>query len=272
METGMRPAREPKWMAVITLVMTAACSHEHHKHAPADAIPERISIGAGTVTEGTVRSTLRRSRTLGAYSITKTPVTVSQFRQCVSDGACRTPSLKAGTCATLSGIDGATYNAGVATAPITCVTVSEARAYCEWVGGRLPRPSEWLMAARGPEVHPFAWGENPPTNDRIARASFFASPASDCGDACVDRVGSRPRGESPSGLADVLVTRTELTDAEEESLIGACRPPATGCAILALSPGAIDQWLPAAESGASAEVAANAPAASFRCVWEGESR
>jgi formylglycine-generating enzyme required for sulfatase activity len=43
--------------------------------------------------------------------------------------------------------------------PVTQMGVTDAAAYCEWRGGRLPREEEWEYASRGPERFVYTWGD-----------------------------------------------------------------------------------------------------------------
>lgn len=49
--------------------------------------------------------------------------------------------------------------------PINNVSWYGARAYCEWIGGRLPTEAEWEFAAKGREERLYPWGEELPTEE-----------------------------------------------------------------------------------------------------------
>jgi serine/threonine-protein kinase len=50
--------------------------------------------------------------------------------------------------------------------PINCVTYAQAEAFCKWDGKRLPRESEWELAARGPKGNKYVWGDAEPSCDK----------------------------------------------------------------------------------------------------------
>lgn len=72
------------------------------------------------------------------------------------------------------------------------VSWSDATAYCEWVGGRLPTEAEWEKTARGTVGQVFPWGDEQISNEYL---SF------DPGE--IQPVGSFPKGASPYGALDM---------------------------------------------------------------------
>lgn len=264
-------------LAAICVVV--GCSESTKLRAPADAIPPSVSIAGTTMTEGTLQGRQRRTTSVSGFAITKTPITVAQYRRCVDGGACSVPAVKTGTCASASGIDGATYPIdGGGDLPVTCARVSQAREYCDWVGGRLPTAPEWLLAARGPTVQPYSWGSSAPSCDLVSRLQFSPSTYQSACAAEDDPeafsalryvVGKHSKGVSTSQVSDVLVTRAEIVGADDNAFALPCRSPAQACLIMGWRPGEIGQWLPVADDGGDAPISTGLSAAGFRCAWNG---
>jgi formylglycine-generating enzyme required for sulfatase activity len=76
-------------------------------------------------------------------------VTNGQYRACVDGGACLIPKVR-----------DAFDDTQRAQFPVSNVTWSQARAYCQWVGKRLPTEAEWEKAARGIDGRRYPWGNS----------------------------------------------------------------------------------------------------------------
>ncbi len=109
---------------------------------------------------------------LRAFELDQREVTAGAYARCVRAGRCepRTtcgPALATDADAAVDGsIDASPDDAGAPIedeSPARCVRWADARAYCEFVGGRLPTEAEWERAAAGafPEHRAFPWGESP---------------------------------------------------------------------------------------------------------------
>ena len=101
--------------------------------------------------------------------------------------------------------------------PVTYVTWNDARAYCRWLGKRLPTSHEWVRALRGgeslgdgsPNPYPrrnFPWGDDrrPPP----ARIYDAENPG-------VTPVGTHPEDRSPDGVLDLAGNACEWTNTND---------------------------------------------------------
>jgi formylglycine-generating enzyme len=132
---------------------------------------------------------------LSTFRIGETEVTGDAYKACAEAGAC-------------TDVDDACPRDPVevpSDAPATCVSYSQAQAYCAWVGGRLPTEAEWEKAARGTDGARFPWGAEAPD----CQSANFRYVAAYCvGD--VTRVGRYPTA-SAFGLVDTSGNAWEWT-------------------------------------------------------------
>ncbi|MBK7581173.1 MAG: SUMF1/EgtB/PvdO family nonheme iron enzyme [Myxococcales bacterium] len=260
------------YIGVLVGISSAGCengSEPSSPKAPPDAIPNSTEVAAAEIDVGVRLGVLRSKVKVDAFSISVLPTTVAQYHACVAARACSAPASLAPQCQLGDrGLDGATYAAASGTAELasktalTCATHAQAAQFCRWVGARLPRAHEWLLAARGPKVSRFAWGESPPTCERHWRTSFLGGEAGACckgacADLTVASLGQHPLASSPFGLDDVLASPAELIIPAPKQVVLGCSPGSEACVVSGLVPGAIDF----VHSDPDA-------VASFRCVWE----
>jgi formylglycine-generating enzyme required for sulfatase activity len=109
------------------------------------------------------------------------------------------------------------------------VSWRDADAYCAWRGKRLPSEAEWERAARDAGGVPYAWGNAPPLEDALYRASYGSDRccSADDGDGFLYTapVGSFPSGRSPFGVDDMTGNVWEwVSDTYDETFYG--RSPA----------------------------------------------
>ena len=131
-----------------------------------------------------------RAVDLPAFRIGKYPVTVAEYARFVEDGQGPEPIDWAGQ------LEHPNW-------PVVSVTWQQARAYCEWAGGRLPTEEEWERAARGPGCWKYPWG-----NEAIdpMRANYRQSEIGH-----PTPVGLYPTGASAEGALDMAGNVFEWT-------------------------------------------------------------
>jgi formylglycine-generating enzyme required for sulfatase activity len=195
-----RTPREPSALTAASIALVALTVLVALRDAPAApdatarrAAPDTVLVPAGTFIAGTKDGPLderpRRTLRLPAYRIDRTEVTRAAYARCVA----------ARRCARLT--DAATD--ADPRLPVTGVTWAEARAYCRWVGGRLPSEAEWEKAARGADGRAFPWGDAPD----CARGNWGnfdgEGPCAAQSPGHPVPVGSYPQGASPHGALDL---------------------------------------------------------------------
>ncbi len=256
---------------------TGACddaSRGGPRRARPDQIPEQVAIDRGTTTYGFFTSRDRKPIDVSAFRLTKHPITVGQYKQCVDAGACSVPMenvcLADGP---RHALRGPTYDLDSADAlPVTCVGIPQAQAYCSWVGGVLPNIIQWITAARGRDVARFAWGNALPGCDQrpdvtpsrgAARCNKSLDPSFG--------VGGHLAAASPFGVEDVLLAPGELIATSVDSPVSTCAAPFAACVAYGVRPGAIDSVAPLDSVGTDhGEQSPHAYA--FRCAFPGESK
>lgn len=133
------------------------------------------------------------------FCLDRTEVTVGAYRDCVKNGRCAAPTDRHAI-----GFENpreCTWTLERDELPMSCVTFTEAQAYCADRGARLPTEEEWELAARGVDRRPFPWGSREP----VGRACWNRRQDGPC------RVAESRGDVSPYGVLDLGGSMQELT-------------------------------------------------------------
>mmetsp|Transcript_49726 Transcript_49726/g.146658 ORF Transcript_49726/g.146658 Transcript_49726/m.146658 type:complete len:432 (+) Transcript_49726:1159-2454(+) len=98
--------------------------------------------------------------------------------------------------------------AAIADAPVTYISLADARAYCGWRAGgaRLPHTYEWQYAAQGLDGRPYPWGTTKDAANfpNLTTGTTYGGP---------EPVGAHsPAGDSPFGVSDLVGNVWQYTD------------------------------------------------------------
>ncbi len=138
--------------------------------------------------------------TVGTFRMSKTEVTVAQYRACVDAGRCTKPN---------TGPYCNWVKAGRGAHPVTCVDWKQSRTFCGWAGGRLPSEAEWEYAARsGGKSWKYPWGNEAATCSR----AVMSQGGWGCGKKSTWRGCSKTTGNTVQGLCDMAGNVWEWTE------------------------------------------------------------
>jgi formylglycine-generating enzyme required for sulfatase activity len=205
------PTAAPSASAVVA-------SPEPAEPAATPAREGMAQLAGGTYAMGESKQTV----TVAPFALDLTEVTVDAYAKCVRAGRCSAVGLNQPYWSGRSQANGAFCNwgkGGKGNHPINCVDWSQATAYCQWAGKRLPTEPEWEWAARGQaRGTEYPWGNDAPGSQ-----------------ACIHRwdsrqgtcvVGEFPMGDAPGGIHDLAGNVYEWTSTVDD---GSTRVSRGGC-------------------------------------------
>jgi len=160
-----------------------------------------VTIGGGTFLMGAKHSKgIRPVRRVAVptFDLSRSEVTVAQYRRCVRARICSKPRRGRGC---------TYYLNNSARMAMSCVTWHEARTYAKWAGGRLPSEAEWEYAARSRgKDKKFPWGNARPTCKHAAMSQAA------CRINHPQVVCQRPAGHTEQGICDMAGNAWEWTE------------------------------------------------------------
>lgn len=182
--------------------------------APVGSGIEWITIPGGTFTMGSNDYDDEKpphTVTVSAFEMSKSEVTVAQYRAChkANPKGCTKPDTGTSCNWDQKGRDNH---------PINCVDWKQAKAFAAWMGGRLPNEAEWEYAAKGEKGRMYPWGDTPEPNCDVA---VMSSCPGETQPTCLNTSGN-----TSAGLCDMAGNVWEwVEDCYENTYTGA---PDTG--------------------------------------------
>jgi len=232
--------------ALLVALAGAACTGIGDCGSPSRARDEMIEIPGGTFAMGSEGGEANenekpvRAVRVASFRLDKTEVTVDAYAACVRARKCGEPEPYLGERGNFRTFCNWRHPQGRGNHPVNCVDFEQARAFCAWVGKRLPTEEEWEYAARGGgEGRNYPWGNQPPDPTRlnacgaecpanlVAKRFFGVAPMFQAKDAWPETapVGSFPAGASKHGVLDLAGNVWEWTATLYASYDGQSREP-----------------------------------------------
>ena len=167
------------------------CNKDLEGSCPEDAVPEH-------------------DVSLSSYVMDKFEVPVELFEKCMAENVCTNddpekPHFRTNTDSYKCNIG----HSGRKNHPANCVTWHGAKAYCEWLGKRLPTEAEWEYAAKSGKVQIYPWGNTPVAS---CDNTIMKGEASGCGSNSTFPIGSKADGVSEHGIFDLSGNVAEYTE------------------------------------------------------------
>ena len=182
-------------------------------------LPE-VDVAGGSFTIGSASSdtyplkmTPTHTRMVPRYFMDEREVTVAAYRACVTAGKCNKPHTQA-DCQGQTECDKCNYDVpGYDNHPINCVEYEYAKAFCNFMGRRLPTETEWEFAANGLTVSTdvkYPWG-----NVWDPAKACFNTPTTTCPVASkIKTLGGSEVNAGVPGFYDLSGNVWEWTDSE----------------------------------------------------------
>ena len=147
---------------------------------------------------------------LSSYVMDKFEVPVELFEKCIAENVCTNNSADEPHYRTSAESDKCNIgNSDRLNHPANCVTWYGAKAYCEWLGKRLPTEAEWENAAKSGKVQIYPWGNTPVAS---CDNTVMKGNANGCGSNVTSPVGSKAAGASEQGIFDLSGNVAEYTE------------------------------------------------------------